>query len=111
MANLIDIRRRIKSVKNTQQITKAMKMIAAARLRRSQDRVIAARPYAATLEATLTSVASRIPPKDDGSPAHPLLEKREEKKIVLVVVTGDKGLSGAFNTNVNRATTLFLADV
>jgi len=110
MASLIDIRRRIKSVKNTQQITKAMKMIAAARLRRSQDRVIAARPYAATLEATLSSVASRIPPKDDGSPAHPLLEVREEKRVVVVTVTGDKGLCGGFNTNINRATGLFLKD-
>jgi F-type H+-transporting ATPase subunit gamma len=110
MANLIDIRRRIKSVKNTQQITKAMKMVAAAKLRRSQDRVIAARPFAATLEATLASVASRVPPGDDGLPPHPFLATRPEKKIDLVVVTGDKGLAGAFNANVNRAVGHFLRD-
>ncbi len=110
MANLIDIRRRIKSVKNTKQITKAMKMVAASKLRRAQDRVIAARPYAATLEATLASVAARIPPREDGSPAHPLLVTREEKRVVLLHVTGDKGLCGAFNTNVNRAATLFVRD-
>ncbi|MEO6326266.1 MAG: ATP synthase F1 subunit gamma [Thermoanaerobaculia bacterium] len=110
MANLIDIRRRIKSVKNTQQITKAMKMVAAAKLRRSQDRVIAARPYAATLEATLTSVASRVPPREDGSPLHSLLATRPEKNVILLVVTGDKGLAGGFNTNVNRAVGLFLRE-
>jgi F-type H+-transporting ATPase subunit gamma len=110
MASLIDTRRRIKSVKNTQQITKAMKMVAAAKLRRSQDRVIAARPYAATLEATLASVASRVPPKEDGTPAHPLLTTRPEKKVLLVIVTGDKGLCGAFNTNVNRAAGNFLRE-
>ena len=103
MPNLIDIRRRIRSVKSTQQITKAMKMVAASKLRRSQERVIAARPYAGTLAATLASVTARIPPREDGAPAHPLLAQREEKKVVLVVVTGDKGLCGAFNTNVNRA--------
>src|SRR5258706_3144081 len=111
MASLIDTRRRIKSVKNTQQITKAVKMVAAAKLRRSQDRVIAARPYAATLEATLASVASRLPPKEDGTPAHPLLTTPPEKKILLVVVTGDKGLCGAFNTNVNRAAGVFLREI
>src|SRR5512141_2880154 len=110
MPSTIDIRRRIKSVKNTQQITKAMKMVAAAKLRRSQERVIAARPYAATLEATLASVASRVPPKEDGTPAHPLLVTRPEKKIDLVVVTGDKGLAGAFNANVNRAVGAFLRE-
>ena len=110
MANLIDIRRRIKSVKNTQQITKAMKMVAAAKLRRSQDRVIAARPYAATLEATLTSVASRVPPREDGSPLHALLATRPEKNVILLVVTGDKGLAGGFNSNVNRAVGHFLRE-
>jgi len=110
MPNLIDIRRRIRSVKSTQQITKAMKMVAASKLRRSQERVIAARPYAATLGATLASVAGRLPARDDGSPAHPLLAQRPEKKVVLVVVTGDKGLCGAFNTNVNRAAGAFLRE-
>jgi F-type H+-transporting ATPase subunit gamma len=110
VANLIDLRRRIRSVRSTQQITKAMKMVAASRLRRSQDRVIAARPYAAALEATLASVASRVPPRKDGSPLHPLLEQRAERRIVLVVVSGDKGLCGAFNTNVNRAVGAFLRE-
>ena len=110
MANLLDLRRRIRSVKSTQQITKAMKMVAASRLRRSQERVIAARPYAAALEATLASVASRVPPKEDGSPLHPLLAQREEKRIVLIVVSGDKGLCGGFNANVNRAVGAFLRE-
>jgi F-type H+-transporting ATPase subunit gamma len=110
MPNLIDIRRRIRSVKSTQQITKAMKMVAASKLRRSQERVVAARPYAGTLEATLASVAGRLPARPDGAPAHPLLAQREEKRVVLVVVTGDKGLCGAFNTNVNRAAGAFLRE-
>ena len=110
MASLIDIRRRIRSVKNTQQITKAMKMVSAAKLRRAQDRALAARPYAKTLHETLASVASRIPPREDGAPAHPLLAVREEKNVVLVAVSGDKGLAGAFNTNVNRAVAHFVRD-
>lgn len=110
MPNLIDIRRRIRSVKSTQQITKAMKMVAASKLRRSQERVVAARPYAGTLEATLASVAGRLPARPDGAPAHPLLAQRDERKVVLVVVTGDKGLCGAFNTNVNRAAGAFLRE-
>ncbi len=108
--NLIDLRRRIRSVKNTQQITRAMKMVAASRLRRSQERVIAARPYAAALEATLASVALRVPPKEDGSPLHPLLTQRVEKRIVLVVVSGDKGLCGGFNANINRTVGAFLRE-
>jgi len=110
MPNLIDIRRRIRSVKSTQQITKAMKMVAASKLRRSQERVVAARPYARTLAATLASVTGRIPPREDGAPAHPLLARRAEGKVVLVVVTGDKGLCGAFNTNVNRAAGAFVRE-
>ncbi len=110
MANLIDLRRRIRSVKSTQQITRAMKMVAASRLRRSQERVLAARPYAAALEATLASVALHVPPKEDGSPLHPLLVQREEKRIVLIVVAGDKGLCGGFNANINRAVGAFLRD-
>src|SRR5512141_656879 len=110
MANLIDIRRRIRSVKNTQQITKAVKMVAASKLRRSQDRASASRPYATTLEAILRSVASRVPPKEDGAPLHPLLVTREEKNVVLLVVSGDKGLAGGFNTNVNRAVAAFLRE-
>ncbi len=110
MASLIDIRRRIRSVKNTQQITKAMKVVSAAKLRRAQDRALAARPYARTLHETLASVASRIPPGEDGAPAHPLLAAREEKNVVLVAVSGDKGLAGGFNTNVNRAVAHFVRD-
>jgi F-type H+-transporting ATPase subunit gamma len=97
-------------VKNTQQITKAVKMVAASKLRRSQDRAIASRPYATALEAILRSVASRVPPKEDGTPLHPLLATREEKSVVLLVVSGDKGLAGGFNTNVNRAVTTFLRE-
>jgi F-type H+-transporting ATPase subunit gamma len=105
MASLIDIRRRLKSVKNTQQITRAMKMVAAAKLRRAQDRVIAARPYAKALRDVLASVSSRV--KED---AHPLLSSREEKRIALLVVAGDKGLAGAFNSNIQRAVTGLLAE-
>src|SRR5207237_807126 len=95
MANTIDIRRRIRSVKNTQQITKAMKMVAAAKLRRAQERMFAARPYSAALRQVLTSVATRVE-----SLEHPLLYAREEKRVLLVVVTADKGLAGAFNSNI-----------
>ncbi|MFN2385800.1 MAG: F0F1 ATP synthase subunit gamma, partial [Thermoanaerobaculia bacterium] len=105
MASLIDIRRRLKSVKNTQQITRAMKMVAAAKLRRAQDRVIAARPYAKSLRDVLASVSSRV--KED---AHPLLASRHEKRIALLVVAGDKGLAGAFNSNIHRAVTGLLAE-
>src|SRR5437899_439705 len=99
MANTIDIRRRIRSVKNTQQITKAMKMVAAAKLRRAQERIFAARPYAAALREVLSSVATRV---EEGA-EHPLLGAREEKSVLLLVVTADKGLCGAFNSNVIRA--------
>jgi len=99
MASTIDLRRRIRSVKNTQQITKAMKMVAAAKLRRAQERMFAARPYAAGLREVLASVATRV----DIS-KHPLLAERErENKVLLLVVTADRGLCGAFNTNVIRA--------
>ena len=98
MANTIDIRRRIRSVKNTQQITKAMKMVAAAKLRRAQERIFAARPYAAALREVLSSVATRVEGTD-----HPLLSAREENSVLLLVVTADKGLCGAFNSNVIRA--------
>jgi F-type H+-transporting ATPase subunit gamma len=110
MANLIDIRRRIRSVKNTQQITKAVKMVAASKLRRSQDRAVATRPYASTLEAILRAVTARIASREDGAPLHPLLATRDEKNVVLVVVSGDKGLAGGFNTNVNRAAGAFLRE-
>jgi F-type H+-transporting ATPase subunit gamma len=98
MANTIDIRRRIRSVKNTQQITKAMKMVAAAKLRRAQERMFAARPYAAALREVLSSIATRVEELE-----HPLLHAREEHSVLLLVVTADKGLCGAFNSNVIRA--------
>jgi F-type H+-transporting ATPase subunit gamma len=97
MANLIDIRRRIRSVKSTQQITKAMKMVAAARLRRSQDRILATRPYALEIRKVIGNLAARV-----GRGEHPLLAAREEKRVLLVVVSGDKGLAGSFNANVLR---------
>jgi F-type H+-transporting ATPase subunit gamma len=105
MASLIDIRRRLKSVKNTQQITRAMKMVSAAKLRRAQDRVIAARPYAKALREVLASVSARVK-----EARHPLLANREEKRVVLLVLEGDKGLAGAFNANINRAVAAFLAE-
>jgi F-type H+-transporting ATPase subunit gamma len=108
MPSLIDIRRRIRSVKNTQQITKAMKMVSAARLRRAQERVLAARPYARTLEEMLSNVALAVR-GDDAAQNHPLLARREEKRIQLVLFTSDRGLAGAFNTNVIKAAQVFVA--
>src|SRR5437764_2902262 len=106
MPSTIDIRRRIRSVKNTQQITKAMKMVAAAKLRRAQERMFAARPYAGGLRQVLASVATRV---DLG--AHPLLQSREpEKNVVVIVVTADRGLCGAFNSNVIRAAQNFIRE-
>jgi F-type H+-transporting ATPase subunit gamma len=104
MASLIDIRRRLRSVKSTQQITKAMKMVAAAKLRRAQERVVGARPYAKLLSNVLASVTAHA-----GELTHPLLEAREEKRVIVVVIAGDRGLCGAFNTNINRATTHLIA--
>jgi F-type H+-transporting ATPase subunit gamma len=110
MANVLDIRRRIRSVTNTRQITKAMKMVSAAKLRRAQDRALAARPYAQMLTAVLKSLVSRaeIYDPDTGEPKHPLLAQRPEKNIQLIVVTGDKGLAGAFNANILKATMRFI---
>jgi F-type H+-transporting ATPase subunit gamma len=106
MPSTIDIRRRIRSVKNTQQITKAMKMVAAAKLRRAQERMFAARPYAAGLRQVLASVATRV---DINS--HPLLQSREpERNVVIVIVTADRGLCGAFNSNVIRAAQNFIRE-
>ncbi len=104
MASLIDIRRRLRSVKSTQQITKAMKMVAAAKLRRAQDRVVGARPYASLLKHVLASVTAKV-----GAAENPLLAVRPEKRVIVVVVAGDRGLCGAFNTNVHRATAHLLA--
>ncbi len=97
MPNLIDIRRRIRSVKNTQQITKAMKMVAAAKLRRAQDHILATRPYALEIRKVIGNLASR-----GEELHHPLLEVRDEGKDLLIVVSGDKGLAGSFNANVLR---------
>src|SRR5437764_10116665 len=107
MPSLIDIRRRIRSVKNTQQITKAMKMVSAAKLRRAQDRTIAARPYGTLLRKVLGNVAAAVA-NDESAAENPLLARREERRILLVVITGDKGLAGAFNTNLIKAATRFV---
>ncbi len=109
MPSLIDIRRRIRSVKNTQQITKAMKMVSAAKLRRAQDRVIASRPYGALLRRVLANVAAAAA-GDERTTGNPLLAARPEERILLVLVTGDKGLAGAFNSNLIKGAQRFLAD-
>ena len=110
MPNILDIRRRIRSVINTRQITRAMKMVSAAKLRRAQERALAARPYAKMLTNVLKSLVARaeIYDPETGEPKHPLLAHREEKTILLIVVTGDKGLAGAFNANVTKAAFRFL---
>ena len=102
MANVLDIRRRIRSVTNTRQITKAMKMVSAAKLRRAQERALAARPFSQMLTSVLKSLVSRaeIYDPETGEPRHPLLAQREEKNALLIVISGDKGLAGAFNTNI-----------
>ncbi len=106
MPSLLDLRRRIRAVKSTQQITKAMKMISASKLRRAQERVIGARPFALQMQRVLNSVASRV----DQS-THPLLIEREpgpDAKLVLIVITADKGLCGGFNTNIIKAAGAFI---
>ena len=103
MPNILDIRRRIRSVRNTQQITRAMKMVAAARLRRAQERVFNARPYANQMLALLGSLVARTEQR-----VHPLLAERPEEKILVVLVTADKGLCGAFNANLIRAAQSYL---
>src|SRR2546423_12766195 len=98
MPSLIDLRRRIRAVKNTQQITKAMKMVAASKLRRAQERIMNARPYAAQMQRVLGGGASRVDPS-----IHPLLTNRTlrpESKTLVIIVTADKGLCGSFNTNI-----------
>jgi F-type H+-transporting ATPase subunit gamma len=99
MAGLKAIKRRITGAKNTRKITRAMKMISAARLRKAQARITELRPYAQKTVELLTSVASRVNPEDD---VHPLLRRREEHKVLLVVVTSDRGLAGAFNASINK---------
>jgi F-type H+-transporting ATPase subunit gamma len=102
MPTLLDFRRRIRSVKSSQQITRAMKFVAAARLRRAQESALAARPYAKELARLLRSIMGRIV-----EPQHPLLEKREERNILAIVLSGERGLAGAFNTNILRKATEF----
>ncbi|MDQ2899165.1 MAG: ATP synthase F1 subunit gamma [Acidobacteriota bacterium] len=109
MPSLIDIRRRIRSVKNTQQITKAMKMVSAAKLRRAQDRVIAARPYAALLREVLGNLAAAAA-SDERAASSPMLANRPENRIELLFFTSDKGLAGAFNSNLIKASQKFLAE-
>lgn len=106
MPSLLDMRRRIKSVKNTQQITKAMKMVAAAKLKRAQDRVTAARPYAQKMTEILGNLSARI--GDEFS--SPLMDARGDEKYLIVLVSADKGLAGAFNANVIKATQAFMAE-
>jgi len=103
MANLRAIRKRISSVKSTQQITRAMKMVSAAKLRRAQDGINAARPYARRMREVVQAVAARA-----GEDAHPLLASRESKKLALLVVTSDRGLCGSFNSGLTRAVYRFL---
>jgi F-type H+-transporting ATPase subunit gamma len=106
MPNLLDIRRRIKSVKNTQQITKAMKMVSAAKLRRAQDRVVTARPFANKMAEVLGNLAKRT----DEDFHHPLLDYRGDQRYLLVLITADKGLCGAFNTNLTKAAQAFMRE-
>lgn len=106
MPNLLDIRRRLKSVKNTQQITKAMKMVSAAKLKRAQDRVVTARPFANKMIEVLGELAGRT----DENYHHPLLDERGDERYLVVLVTADKGLCGAFNTNLIKAATAFVRE-
>src|SRR5437868_5178983 len=106
MPNLLDIRRRIKSVKNTQQITKAMKMLSAAKLKRAQDTVVAARPFANKMMEVLSELASR----DDEDSHHPLLDARGDERYLIVLITADKGLAGAFNANLIKAAQAFMRE-
>jgi F-type H+-transporting ATPase subunit gamma len=110
MANVLDLRRRIRSVKNTRQITKAMKMVSAAKLRRAQDRAMRARPYARMLTSVLVSMVRRtdLINEQTGDIMHPLLVEREEKNVLVIVVAGDKGFAGAFNSNIGKAAQRFI---
>lgn len=108
MPSLIDIRRRVRAVKNTQQITKAMKMVSASKLRRAQERIMAARPYAVQMQRVLSNLAGRVDPS-----LHPLLAVREQtpdSRTLVLVVTGDKGLCGSFNTNVIKGAGAFITE-
>ncbi len=106
MASLLDMRRRIKSVKNTQQITKAMKMVAAAKLKRAQDRVTSSRPFASKMSEVLGGLSAKV--ADEFS--HPLLDERGDEKYLIVLISADKGLAGAFNANVIKAAQAFMKE-
>jgi F-type H+-transporting ATPase subunit gamma len=110
MANVLDLRRRIRSVKNTRQITKAMKMVSAAKLRRAQERALAARPYARMISSVLESLVRRVDLYDEktGNLVHPLFLTRPEKRVLLLVVSGDKGFAGAFNANILKIAYQFI---
>src|SRR6185437_13419449 len=110
MANVLDLRRRIRSVKNTRQITKAMKMVSAARLRRAQERMTAARPYAKMIQSVLDSLMRRVDIFDEetGNLRHPLFAVREEKRVLLIVISGDRGFAGAFNANILKSALQFI---
>jgi F-type H+-transporting ATPase subunit gamma len=110
MANVLDLRRRIRSVKNTRQITKAMKMVSAAKLRRAQERAMAARPYARMITSVLESLTRRIEIIDPetGNLRHPLFATRPEKRVLLIVISGDKGFAGAFNANILKTAFNFI---
>lgn len=110
MANVLDLRRRIRSVKNTRQITRAMKMVSAAKLRRAQERALQARPYAQMLSNVLESLVRRTDlfNEQTGDIMHPLLVEREEKNVLVVVIAGDKGFAGGFNSNIGKAAQKFI---
>ena len=110
MANVLDLRRRIRSVKNTRQITKAMKMVSAAKLRRAQERALSARPYARMITSVLESLTRRTEIFDPatGELRHPLFATREEKRVLLIVISGDKGFAGAFNANILKTAYQFI---
>src|SRR5580700_5891364 len=111
MANVLDLRRRIRSVKNTRQITKAMKMVSAAKLRRAQERAMSARPYARMIASVLDSLMRRVDIFDPetGKLRHPLFAVRPEKRVLLVIVSGDKGFAGAFNANILKTAYQFIS--
>jgi F-type H+-transporting ATPase subunit gamma len=109
MPSLIDLRRRIRSVKSTQQVTKAMKMVSAAKLRRAQDRALDARPYATIFREVLGDVAAAVA-GDEQLASHPLLARRPERRILVVLLTADRGLAGAFNSNLTKAAQQFLRE-
>ncbi len=110
MANVLDLRRRIRSVKNTRQITKAMKMVSAAKLRRAQERALAARPYARMIVSVLESLRRRVDLYDEqtGNLCNPLFLTRPEKRVLIIVISGDKGFAGAFNANILKTAYQFI---